>query len=280
MEVKPVGQTWTLDLEGAIKSPVDRASYQSCGAPSCHGTSWVDENEQNWVGVPLWLLVGEVDDANSHLENAYNDSLAESGYLVDIISSDGTTLTFDSKSIKRDNNIQVAFLVNEAELPEQYYPLRLVGPGVGKSEMMGQIEKIEVHVPPAPTPTVTPAATIAVTGDLSITGMVVQELSLTEADLHALEVIHITADTPKKVIQDFEGIRLNALLDQANIKDGATKVIFFASDGFSAEINLADLQACNDCLLAFTEIPGRYSTVMPGLLGNNWVKNVIKIEVK
>ena len=40
VEVHPVGQTWTLDLSGAISSPVTRDSYQSCGSPGCHGVSW------------------------------------------------------------------------------------------------------------------------------------------------------------------------------------------------------------------------------------------------
>ena len=53
VEVKAVGETWTLDLTGAISSPVTRDSYQSCGAPSCHGSLYEDENGQSWVGSPI-----------------------------------------------------------------------------------------------------------------------------------------------------------------------------------------------------------------------------------
>ena len=139
MDVEPVGQAWSLDLQGAVSSPVDRASFQSCGSPSCHGTSWVDTNGQNWVGVPLWLLVGQVDDTNTHLDGAFNDALADAGYTVDIIGSDGNTVTLDSATIKRNNSILVAYEVNAAELPEQYYPLRLVGSGVQSGQMVGKI---------------------------------------------------------------------------------------------------------------------------------------------
>jgi hypothetical protein len=104
VEVKPGGQAWSLDLQGAISSPVARDSFQSCGSPSCHGTSWMDENGQNWVGVPMWLMVGEVDDANSHDDNAYNRELADSGYTVDIVGADGHTVTLDSQAIK-DNDL-------------------------------------------------------------------------------------------------------------------------------------------------------------------------------
>jgi DMSO/TMAO reductase YedYZ molybdopterin-dependent catalytic subunit len=278
VEVKPVGQAWTLHLHGAISQPVDRATFQSCGSPSCHGTVWTDENGQDWVGVPLWLLVGEVDDANSHEAGAYNDALADSGYTVDVTGSDGTTVTLDSKLIKRNNNIIVAFTVNDAELPEQYYPLRLVGSGLDKSQMVGKVQMIQLNLPAAATPT---AAAPAASGTLVITGMVTRDLALTEADLHGLQGATISTQPPKQTTaQNFTGVRLNDLLDQAGVKTGSTSVLFSASDGYSAEVSLADIRACADCLLAFTDTAGSYSTVMPGMLGNAWTKNVIKIEVK
>jgi hypothetical protein len=73
---------------------------------------------------------------------------------------------------------------------------------------------------------------------------------------------------------------LNDLLDQAGVKAGATSVVFSALDGYSAEVSLADIRACSICLLAFSGTAGSYSTIMPGMLGNNWTKNVIKMEVK
>ncbi len=165
VEVKAIGQAWMLNLHGAISQPVDRATYQSCGSPSCHGTAWVDENGQNWVGVPLWLLVGEVDDSNSHEANAYNEALADSGYTVDITGSDGKTITLDSKLIERNNNFLLAFMVNDAELPEQYYPLRLVGSGLDKNQMVGKVEMIQLDLPCRATPTAGLATAIGRRGD-------------------------------------------------------------------------------------------------------------------
>ncbi len=279
VEIKPVGQAWILHLHGAISQPVDRATYQSCGSPSCHGTAWEDENNQNWVGVPLWLLVGEVDDNNSHDDNAYNDALADAGYTVDVVGSDGSTVTFDSKLIKRNNNILLAFMVNDAELPDQYYPLRLVGSGLDNTQMVGKVEMIQLNLPAAATPTVV-AVTPVSAGTLVITGMVNQELTLTDADLHNLEVVHITAVQPKHGSQAFDGVRLNALLDKAGVKAGATMVTFLASDGYSTDVSITDIRACADCLLAFTSTKGSYLSVMPGMQGNDWVKDVISIEVK
>ena len=280
VEVKPVGQTWELHLHGAMKQPIDRASYQSCGAPGCHAASWIDENGQNWIGVPLWLLVGEVDDNNSHDDNAYNEALAKAGYNIDIAAIDGYTVTLDSGLINRNNDIILAFMVNDGELPEQYYPLRLVGTGLDKKQMVGKVETITLDLPAEATPTTASTAPAAEGGALVVTGMVNQELTLTDADLHNLEVAHITAVHPKKGSQEYDGVHLNVLLDKAGVKAGAATVIFIASDGYTAEVSLNDIRACTDCLLAFTDTEGSYSTVMPNMLGNAWTKNVVMLEVK
>jgi DMSO/TMAO reductase YedYZ molybdopterin-dependent catalytic subunit len=277
IEVKPVGQTWTLDLSGAISSPITRDSFQSCGSPSCHGTSWQDENGQNWVGVPLWLLVGEVDDNDSHSDNAYNQALADAGYTVDIVGSNGNTITLNSQTIKENNAILVAFMVNDGELPGQYYPLRLVGSGLDKSQMVGLISKILVNVPSTSTPT---AITVPEnSGTLTITGMVNQELTLKDADLRAMDIVTISAQG-KNGPQDFQGVLLNPLLDKAGLKDGTSKLTFTASDNYSAEVNLSDVRNCPKALLAFMDTPGTYMIVLPDQPTSTWVKNVILIEVK
>jgi DMSO/TMAO reductase YedYZ molybdopterin-dependent catalytic subunit len=277
VEVKPVGQSWTLDLKGAISSPVTRDSYQSCGSPSCHGASWEDENGQTWVGVPLWLLVGEVDDSDSHTENAFNHTLAEAGYTVEVVGGDGYTVTLNSQNIKENNDILVAFMVNDSELPEKYFPLRLVGSGLQSGQMVGQIARITVNVPATATPTVMFVPENS--GSLSVSGMVNQELTLTDAELRAREIVTVNAEG-KNGPQDFQGVLLNSILDQAGIKDGATKLTFTASDNYSAEVNLSDVRNCPKALLAFMETPGTYMIVLPDQPTSTWVKNIVAIEVK
>lgn len=147
VEVHTIGETWEFELEGAILSLVDRGSYYSCASPGCHGVEWQDENGQTWAGVPLWLLVGEVDDEDSHSDTAFNEALASTGYTVDVVGSDGYTVTFESVSISQNGNIILAYLVNNSELPEKYYPLRLVGSDMETGQMVGQVVKIIVHLP-------------------------------------------------------------------------------------------------------------------------------------
>ena len=110
LEAKNLGAEWVLKAHGAIKEDIDRASVESCGAPQCHGTSWTDDKAQEWAGVPLWFFVGAVDDEITHEGPAFNDDLAKSGYNIDVIASDGYTVSFDAARVARNNNIIVCIL--------------------------------------------------------------------------------------------------------------------------------------------------------------------------
>jgi hypothetical protein len=279
-EVMSVGADWNLDLEGALTDTVDRASFQSCSAPSCHAATWEDESAQPWTGVPLWRLVGQVDDAIDHGDDGYNEALAAAGYQVDLVASDGYTVSFDSQSIQGNDEILLAYLVNEGELPEKYFPLRLVGLDLDKSQMVGQVAKIIVHVAALPEPTAETEPLAAAEGSVVITGRVGNELSLTEDALRAMGPVTIQAEDPKNGMQEYEGVRLAALLQIAQVQPEATKLVFTASDGYSAEIDLATLRGCADCILAFGEMPGCFWTVMPGQASALWIKEVTKIEVQ
>jgi hypothetical protein len=69
-------------------------------------------------------------------------------------------------------------------------------------------------------------------------------------------------------------------LDIAQVQAGAKSLVFIASDGYSAEIDLAAVRSCTDCMIAFTNTPGAFLAVMPGQQGDLWVKNIVEIEVK
>jgi hypothetical protein len=183
----------------------------------------------------------------------------------------------DSQFIKNNNDLLVAFLVNDGELPEKYYPLRLVGSGLENNQMVGQIVRIIVNVPPASTPTV--AAVPENSGSLTIKGMVNQELTLKDSGLRAMETVTINVEG-KDGPQDFQGVRLNTLLDNAGLKDRASKLTFTASDNYSSDVNLSDVRDCPNALLAFMDTPGTYMIVLPDQPTSTWVKNVILIEVK
>ncbi len=114
---------------------------------------------------------------------------------------------------------------------------------------------------------------------LTVKGQVANELALTLDELKALGVEKITAEHPKNGPQEYEGVRLKAVFDKAGVKGGAAEAVFTASDGFTANVAVADINACADCLVA-VEANGALTMVMPGQASKAWVKGVVSIEVK
>ncbi len=273
---------WTVDFVGAIDEPMDRATFKSGAADNCHQATWKDEKNQVWTGIPLWYLMGRVDDENKHGDNAYRDDLAEAGYTIDVIATDGYTVTLDSALVNRNNNIIVAYLVNGNPLTTNDFPLRLVGSDLTTKEMVGTIAKIVINFPEPEAEETEVSAVPAVIGpadaSLTITGLVDAERTFTMADLEALEVSSISVEHPKKGSIDVTGIRFSELLALFTIKPEARTVKLVASDGFSAELPLADLLACENCLAGWDEEMLR--TYMPGLDTNYWVKDLATIEIR
>jgi hypothetical protein len=286
LEAKELGAEWVLKAHGALSEDIDRASVESCGAPQCHGASWTDDKAQEWVGVPLWLFVGAVDDEVTHEGPAFNDELVKSNYTIEVIASDGYTVAFEPARVARNDNIIVAYKVNGNPLVDKYFPLRLVGSDLAKNEMAGGILELKLGLEPLP-PTAEPTATeepaapaVEVEGSLVITGLVDQPLGFMEADLRGMEVLKITAEHPKSGSAEFEGVSLNALLDLAGVQAGATTLVIIAADGYAAEVSLDEIRACADCLVGFTNTAEKLKMVMPGLASGVWVKDVVSLEVK
>jgi DMSO/TMAO reductase YedYZ molybdopterin-dependent catalytic subunit len=163
-----------------------------------------------------------------------------------------------------------------------------VGDGLEKKQMVGGIALIELMIPALEevveeevVQETEPAPVVDLSGsEFVVTGMVNTPTGFTEETLRALDVITITAEHPKSGSAEYEGVLLSDLLDLAGVKDGATTMVITADDGFSAEISLAEVLAIPDCLLGFTETPGKFKMVMPGLPSSTWVKGVVSIELK
>ena len=134
---------WNLTLTGAIRDIPDRSTIESC--VGCHRTSWTDGSSQEWSGIPLWLLVGVVDDGmNETAKHYFNDTVAEIGYNVTVAAGDGYNKTFNSTIVARNDCLIIANELNGTALPEKYSPLKLVGPNLTKSEMVGGVADIRI----------------------------------------------------------------------------------------------------------------------------------------
>jgi DMSO/TMAO reductase YedYZ molybdopterin-dependent catalytic subunit len=146
---------WTLVLRDVSRVNSTRTfeydvtrSYFEAGetcTSTRHSANWTDKNGNVWTGIPLWLLVGIVDNWEFNMSaGVFNDSLANSnGYEVMVISPGGSR-SFNSTYVARNNNIIIANKLNGAVLPEQYWPLRLVGSAVSSDDMVVQITRIEL----------------------------------------------------------------------------------------------------------------------------------------
>jgi DMSO/TMAO reductase YedYZ molybdopterin-dependent catalytic subunit len=142
LEIRPVYEEWVLDLYGAITERMDRSTFES-GA-NCHAANWTDGEENSWSGIPLWLLVGRVDDSQQHGSDAFNRTLVDKGYVVQIVAADNYTIQLDASRIGENDAILVAHVMNGLPLPEKYWPLRLVGADLITSEMIRNVVEIQL----------------------------------------------------------------------------------------------------------------------------------------
>ncbi|MDR9787918.1 MAG: hypothetical protein RJR37_11855 [Peptococcaceae bacterium MAG4] len=170
---KPAGD-WTLELDGrdigGLKYDVSKTYFEqglACQFGANHKAAYTDSEGQVWEGMPLWFLVGFVDDADQHSYNAFNDELASAGYQVVITSADGYSVTIDSRDIIRNKNYIVANTLNGVLIPESddNWPLRLVGSAVSGEKSISKIVSIKLvgSEPGKASYTLTPEADAAYT---------------------------------------------------------------------------------------------------------------------
>ena len=145
--LEPDVPDFELTLVGATTEVMDNTLFFSGLSCSDHYKEWTDASGNIWKGIPVWLLVGRVDDDNAHGAEAFNRALAETGYLVSFIAGDGYHKELDSSLIAENDKIMVAYLYNEEPLPEKG-PLRLVGESLTTGQMVGMLERIEIIFPP------------------------------------------------------------------------------------------------------------------------------------
>jgi hypothetical protein len=119
------------------------------------------------------------------------------------------------------------------------------------------------------------------TGDIAlrISGAVETELSWTEEQVREMDTIKVESTNKSGEASTYTGVPINTLLDMAGLQEDASTVVYVADDGYTAEVELAELQACEDCIVSFRN-QGGFSIVMPDFSGKLQVKGVVEIQVK
>jgi len=113
---------------------------------------------------------------------------------------------------------------------------------------------------------------------LTVSGAVEQELMLSIKDLQDMGSVDVEYTDKDGETETFTGVSVNDVLAEAGLSGDASAVVFVASDGYEAELPLADLAGCGDCVVAFDGDELRM--VLPGFSGKVQVKGVIELNVK
>mgnify|MGYP006290382063 CR=1 FL=1 len=112
---------------------------------------------------------------------------------------------------------------------------------------------------------------------LELTGNVENEMAWTEAELQAMDTMTVEVENRDGEMEEYTGVSMNALLEEAGVGSDASTINLVASDGYSADVPLAEVQACDDCIVAFDD---GLRSILPGFPGNKQVKGLIEIQVE
>lgn len=112
---------------------------------------------------------------------------------------------------------------------------------------------------------------------LELTGNVENEMAWTEAELEAMDTMTVEVENRDGEMEEYTGVSMNALLEEAGAGSDASTINLVASDGYTADVPLAEVQGCDDCIVAFDD---GLRSVLPGVPGNKQVKGLIEIQVE
>jgi molybdate transport system substrate-binding protein len=247
----PVG-TYSLDFLGkASKLP----EYTETFSPTVLAN--VVSYEENVRAVLSKIALGEADAGIVYTTDA---ATVTDGSIVtlDIPDNLNTIATYPIATIKDSPN---------AELAQKFVDYVLGAEGQQVLVKYGFIPTIGSATGAAPT-----------AAPLEIGGMVDTPVSLTLDAFNKLDQVEVKAKDKGGAEQAYKGVPISALLEQAGVKSGATKLIFTGGDGYTAELTLADLQADKDAIVT-ADANGAFRNIIPSQMPKVWVKGLIKIDV-
>ncbi len=105
--------------------------------------------------------------------------------------------------------------------------------------------------------------------------LTVGEKSYSKADLEALGTMEADYTGKDGDTTTYTGVSLAVLLEDAGVSDGET-VTLVAADGYEAELTVAEVMDCANCIVGFDADTLR--TVMPDFGGKLNVKDLVEIK--
>lgn len=106
--------------------------------------------------------------------------------------------------------------------------------------------------------------------------LTVGDTAYTMSELEGMETMVVDYEKKDGSTEEYNGVQVLDVLADAGV--AGDTVVFVASDGYEAELAMADLEGCADCVVAFDD--GELRMVLPGLPGNVQVKGVVEMMAK
>jgi DMSO/TMAO reductase YedYZ molybdopterin-dependent catalytic subunit len=282
---------WELRLEGVVNDTITEADFL-WGINGGHATNYTDNQGRVWTGMPLWWLVGGVDDLEMTSHWTFDDALAAANaYTVRVSAADGYNVSFTSSAIARSDGYILAYLMNGTPLSEDYAPLRLVGTNITSgAQKVSHVATISLDGLPGPS------------GDwtLQLDGPI--EYVMGQDEFEAGVACH-TATYTDGFGNEYQGIPLWYLMgwvddriphgpdgfNEILARNGYT-VIVTAGDGYSKEISSTEIGTDDRFIVANTLNGSPLSTegdhppyplrlVGEGAQGSLSVGNIARIEL-
>jgi DMSO/TMAO reductase YedYZ molybdopterin-dependent catalytic subunit len=256
---------WELSLGGTVDNPLtlsyaELASMPQTGLGDVLMEKSVGEDTTgSWSGVALDKLL---EDAGAGAEYAGIVAIAADGYAIEIPKAEMQ----DAIVALQENGEWIA------TADPDHGPIRLVCPHTPANRWVFQLQEIQVAES-------VQAGGIPADAVFKITGLVESEIGWAEDKLRSFDTIEAESSNKEGETQTYTGVRLTDLLGKAVPQAEATTLVLIADDGYSAEVALAEVQACDDCILSFRN-QGGFSTVLPGFPGSVQVKGIVEIQVK
>lgn len=104
----------------------------------------------------------------------------------------------------------------------------------------------------------------------------VGETAFSMGQLEGMDTIVSEATNKDGSTTEYTGVPVTDLINAAGA--AGSRLVFIASDGYEAELSLAELEGCVDCIVAFDGEELRL--VLPGFPSSVQIKGVIEILVK
>jgi DMSO/TMAO reductase YedYZ molybdopterin-dependent catalytic subunit len=253
---------WTVGMSGAVSSPMSLDFKDLAAMPQTNlkdilmEKSLGEDTVGDWSGVPLADLLEKAGAG----EFVSITAVAGDGYAIEIPKDEleGAIIAL------KENGEWIA------KTDPDHGPLRLVCPLTPANRWVFQLMELQVNAE---------AAGVPDDAALKITGNVQTEVGWSEEKIRSMDTIDAESTNKEGETSTYTGVRISDLLSKADPKEGAATLVFVADDGYTAEVPLADIVACVDCIVSFRN-QGGFSIVAPGFAGNAQVKGVVEIQVK